>query len=253
MTYTEAQTEFSIRLYRWAKTALEREILEGFPGFQLVKEWSLLRCRFLQTLDPHSQFVFGRGLLQLRHQNAVKVLGEVISGEAEILIRREDAFRSEHNAWAQAATSESNICKPALATRRELKKAIAHHFRAAFGEICVPLNPSDARTGLHYRIRCHGWIVTTEFEFGRWDPEITFIHDVWNGKFITKDEPHVLFVNCLGFQLSYGNELGIGAGWEGITVESIDPTCLAIIEHCRRMFDVFPLLLEGLDLGRLTP
>jgi hypothetical protein len=73
MTYPQAQTEFGIRLYRWAKTALEKEMLEGFPRFQLNKDWSMLRCRFFQILDHQSKTVFGRGLLQMRHQNAVEL------------------------------------------------------------------------------------------------------------------------------------------------------------------------------------
>ena len=105
MTYAEAHTEFSIRLYRWATTALEKEMLEGFPRFQLNKDWSMLRCRFFQTLDHQSKTVFGQGLLQMRHQNAVKVLGEVISTEAVALMRREDTFRNENNAWARASAT----------------------------------------------------------------------------------------------------------------------------------------------------
>ena len=35
-------------------------------------------------------------------------------------------------------------------------------------------------------------------------------------------------------------------------VEGIEPTCVEIIGHCRRMLDVFPKLLEGLELESLT-
>lgn len=252
MTYTEAHTEFSIRLYRWAKTALEKEMLEGFPRFQMTKDWSMLRCRFFQTLNHQSRTVFGQGLLQMRHQNAVKALGEVISTEAEALMRREEAFRSENNAWARASASEASQGMQTLATRRDLKKAIADHFWAAFGDECLPPDPKDNKGGLQFRMACRGWIIKTEFEFGRWDPEITCVHDVWTGKLITKDEPQVLFANCLGFQMNYGNEIGIGSGWEGIGVDNVDRTCLTVVEHCQRMFDIFPELLEELDLQLLT-
>jgi hypothetical protein len=252
MTYAEAHTEFSIRLYRWAKTALEKEMLEGFPRFQLNKDWSMLRCRFFQTLDQESKAVFGQGILRMRHQNAVRALGEVISTEAEALMRQEEAFRSKYNPWARASASEASHSRQTLATRREIKKAIAAHFRASFGDECLPPDPIDGKTGLQFRMVCHGWVVKTEFEFGRWDPEITCVHDVWTGKLITKDEPQVLFANCLGFQLNYGNEIGIGSGWERIVVEDVERICLTVVEHCQRMFDIFPELLENLDLQRLN-
>lgn len=103
-----------------------------------------------------------------------------------------------------------------------------------------------------FGMKCHGWIIKTWFDFGRWAPEIRLEHKVWTGKWITKEQPAVLFANCIGFQLNYGNEIGIGSGWENITVENVDPTCAEIIGHSRRMFDVLPKLLEGLDLELLT-
>lgn len=251
MTYNEAQTEFNIRLYRWAKSALEKEISEGFPRFQLNKDWSKLRCHFIQTLDRQSQATFCQGILQKHHQDAATALGEAISAEAEALMRSEETFRS-NNAWVRSADAQVSFGKQTMATRRELKKAIAVHFRAAFGDECLPLDPLDGKSDLRFRMKCRGWIIKTGFEFGRWDPEITCDHNIWTGKWITKEEPQVLFANCIGFRLSYGNEIGIGSGWENIATVDIEPACLSVIEHCRLMFDVFPILLEDLDLGLLT-
>jgi hypothetical protein len=252
MTFAEAHTEFSIRLYRWAKGALEKEILEGFPRFQLSKDWSKLRCHFIHTLDQQSKDLFCQGILQKHHQDAVTALGEAISADSEVLIRREEAFRSENNPWARASASQPGHGKQTLATRRELKKAITAHFRATFGDECLPPDPLDGKSDLRFRMKCRGWIIKTGFEFGRWGPEITCDHNVWTGKWITKDDPQVLFANCLGFRLSYGNEIGIGSGWEGVTIDNVERTCLAVVGHCQRMFDVFPMLLENLDLQLLT-
>jgi hypothetical protein len=252
MTYAEAQAEFSIRLYRWAKTALEMEMMEGFPRFQLNKEWSKLRCEFFQTLDPQSKVVFSQGILQMRHQIAAKTLGEVISAEAESLLGREEVFRSENNGWARRGGSTTNPNNQSLATRRELKKAMAAHFRAAFGDDCLPADPLDRKRELRFSMKCRGWIIKTGFEFGRWDPEITCAQDVWTGKLITKEEPQVLFANCLGFQMNYGDEIGIGSGWEGIANDNVEQTCLAVVDHCRRIFDVLPMLLDNLDLQQLS-
>jgi hypothetical protein len=252
MTYVEAQAKFSIRLYRWAKTALEMEMMERFPRFQINKEWSRLRCEFFQTLDPQSKVVFSQGILQMRHQIAAKALGELISAEAESLLRREEVFRSKNNGWARAGASKKWPENQSLATRAELKKAMGAHFRAAFGRECLPADPLDGKRELRFSMKCRGWIIKTGFEFGRWDSEITCAHDIWTGKLITKEEPEVLFANCLGFQLNYGNEIGIGSGWEDITNDAVERTCLTVVDHCRRIFDVLPMLLDNLDLEQLS-
>lgn len=250
MTYEEAQTEFYIRLYHWGKTTLEKEIQEGFPRFQHCNNHASIRCRFFQTLSKDSQGVYSRGLLQMRHQHAVNALGEVISPEFAVLVRRDEDFQRE-SAIAQWKILSSSGVERTLATRRELKKAIKAHFRAAFADRCLSRDPYDG-SDLRFRIPCNGWIIRSWFEFGRWEPEIYCTHNIWTGKLITKDEPEVLFANSLGYQLNYGNEIGIGSGWQGIAVEDVDRTCLAVVEHCRITFDALPVLLKGLDLQLLT-
>lgn len=252
MTYAEAQTEFSTRLYRWAKGALEREVIEGFPRFQGVKDWSRLRCLFLQSLDDESRTLFAQHILRMRHQNAAEAFWGEASTKAEVLMRLEDAFRSESNAWVRVSGSDADRTRKTLASRREIKKAVGDRFRTAFGKDWIRCGSEAGKTGLRYRNEYHGWVVLTEFEFGRWDPEITCVHDIWTGKLITREDPQVLVANCLGFQMNYGNEIGIGSGWERIAVDDVDQTCSIVMEHCQRLFDILPMLLESLDLKSLV-
>jgi len=254
MKYSEAQTEFQIRLYRWATMAQEKEIKELFPSFRYVDKEFARKFHFFQSLDLNSQTILGQGLLQTRHQQAVKVLGETISPESETLMRREEAFRRRWlpGTWDGAYAPRNEPDHPPQATRKQLKKAIRDHFRPAFGDRCLPPDPLAGKADMLFGMKCHSWTIETDFGFGRWSPEVRQEHSVWTGKRITKEQPAVLFANCIGFRLNYGNEIGIGSGWENITVENIESTCAEIIGHCRRMFDVFPRLLEGLDLELLT-
>ena len=112
--------------------------------------------------------------------------------------------------------------------------------------------PTEGNSDMLFRTRCRGWIIKTSFEFGRWAPEITYDHCIWTGKWVTKEEPPVLFANCIGFRLNYGSDIGIGSGWEKVSIENVEAVCTEIIGHCRRMLDVLPKLLEGLDLESLT-
>jgi hypothetical protein len=250
MTFTEAHTEFSVRLYIWAQSALRTEMSEGFPRFGLCKDGPKSRCHFIQTLDDQSKAVFSRAILQRRHQHAVQALGEVMGAEVEELMRREEAFHSKNNAWARSSDGQKPLGKR-MATRRELKKAMNVYFRTTFGSQHLP-GLTGGKPEPSFTMMSNGWIIKTEFEFGRWDPEITYAQDIWTGKLITQDEPGVLFANCLGFQLNYGNEIGIGSGWDEITVENLELKCVAVVEHCRKMFEAFPLLLKDLDHQLLT-
>ena len=252
MTYSEAQTEFSIRLYRWAKSALELETVQGFPRFKLSKNWSTQRCHFIQGLDPHSRKVFCNRILHDRHQNAVKSLGEVASAESESLLVREEVFRSDRNEWVRESTLAGTVATKRLATRREIKKAINAHFRAAFGLDSLSSEIGNRSANLRYRTSCFGWVLTTEFEFGRWGSEINCLHDIWTGQSITRNDPQVLFANCLCFQMNYGNEIGIGSGWEAIYIDDVELICASVIEHCKIMYEVIPALLTNLDLAHLT-
>jgi hypothetical protein len=254
VTYAEAQREFQIRLYRWAKIAQENEIKESFSSFRYVDEEFARTFLFFRSLDPNSQLVLGQGRLQVRHHEAAKALGEQISLEAQALMRREEAFRLRQlpGTWEGAFAPKNEADQPTKATRKQLKKAISGQFEATFANQLLPPDPLDRSEAMKFGIKFRGWTINTYFDFGRWAPEISCEHNVWNGQWITKDRPAVLVANSLRVQMNYGNEIGIRSGWEEIAVKDIEPTCAEIITHCRMMFDALTNLLEGLELGSLT-
>lgn len=254
MTYVEAQTEFCIRLYHWAAAAQKLETEESFPSFQFCKEWPSRRCKFIASLAANSRAVLAQALLVARHPIAAKALSLETSEEAGVLMRREEGFRlrTSPGTWEGMFMPANAASKPILATRRQLKKAVKDHFLMVFGDQCIPPDIFADKAGLQYQMKCRGWIVKTYFDFGRWEPEISYQHDVWNGKWITKQEPAILPFNSLSMGLNYGNELGIGSGWDNIAMENVEAVCTMITDHCQRMFDLFPALLEGLDLEQLT-
>lgn len=254
MTYPEAQTEFLLRLYRWAKAAQEKELLEGFPRFKHLDEELARTFLFFRSLDPRSQMLLARGRLMVRHKEAAKALGEEITLEVQTLMRREEAFRLRQlpGTWEGRFAQKNEADMPKLATRKQLKKSMLAQFGATFGDQCLPVDPLENKTDPEFRMKYKGWVICTGFNFGRWDPEIGLSQGVWNGHWITKEQPTVLFANSLRIQMSYGAEIGFCSDWREIAVEDIEPTCAEVIEHCRRMFDALPALLDGLELESLT-
>ncbi len=248
MTYTEAKREFDIRLYRWAKPILCREIAEDFPSFRLCKSGPAQTCRFFRKLSEHEQMDFACGLLQRRHADAVKALNEPISTAGLALLNREvDFWAMDPERFWLSPEDEKRIVKA-----RQLRKAMASHFKTAFGGECLPRYPHDKKGDFVFRMSCRGWIITTWFFFGRWGPEISYDHHIWTGKWVTPQEPEVLPYNRIGSGNSYGNDIGIGTRWDYLMEEDLEPACAEVIEHCRRFFAVVPKLLEGLELESLT-
>jgi hypothetical protein len=251
MNYLEAQSEFSIRLYRWAILAQRQEMQGNFSSFQLCNGWPSKTSLFLESLDQKTRAQLGEALLRRHHQHAVQVLGETISPEVNELLQHEENFRLEKSA-RERASSAGETSKSALATRRQLKNGIITHFRDTFGSQCLPLDPLGEKKDVRFFIQCHGWIIRTWFQFGRWEPEIIYQHDVWTGKWPAREQPEVLPFNCIGVGQNYGSEIGIGSGWERVASDDVERTCASVMSHCRRMFCAYMELLDGLDLHLLA-
>ena len=93
MTYQEAQKEFRLRIYRWAKFVQGTEAQGGFSRFRFCKEWPSRKRQFIQELAPVPRAVLCQALLQARHQAAFAVLGEPVPENAKELMLREENFR----------------------------------------------------------------------------------------------------------------------------------------------------------------
>lgn len=256
MKFREAKECFEVRLYQWAQSELVAEGGRSFSAFASCNGFPMKVGLFFETLSAQERLLFGSALLQRRHQEAVAILGEASAPEYVDILRRFDRWTTlsiPHSDKLLATTLEGEF-PTQMASRRCLKKAMKDHYLRAFGGDQLPHDPLEPKAeGIRVRSKCRGWVVVTTFEFGRWQPEITYEHDIWTGQWITKESPPVLFANCIGFRLNYGIELGVGSGWDRLREDQVNPACVEIVEHCRRMFVRFPVLLEGLELESLTP
>ncbi len=224
----------------------------SFPSFRLCRREVVRRCRHIMELDAPSRVQLARALLQVYHKKAAELLGESISPESEELLRCEQNYHDTHRSADIASDALRSRDDSKRATAQALKRAVAANFKVTFDGRCILATPTERLTDLDFRMECLGWMVRTWFEFGRWEPEIRVNQDIWTGRFITKEQPEVMQFNCIGFRLSYGNLLGIGSGWSGISIGEIDSVCGEVMKHCQRMFDVFPTLLNGLEFESLT-
>lgn len=251
MTYSEAKAEFDLRLYHWAKAKLSHEVESGFTSF-CPELWPA--CRFFQSLTSEEKQALKMAVLQQKHPISAKSPREDFPSQGARLLNRMDEFCSQEKrlrdfAYYRGIETE----RERFPRAKDLRKMVTSHFKNAFGAQCTPLTEQERRGGgLSFKIKLAGWSVMTDFDFGRWAPHIEYGHSIWTGKWITKEEPAVLFANCLGFRLSYARELGLGAIWDNLSVDEAELACREVSGHCQTMFEALPELLNGLEQQSLT-
>jgi hypothetical protein len=103
---------------------------------------------------------------------------------------------------------------------------------------------------------CCGWVLTTNFDFGRHEDLIEYSHDIESEDTFEQRGPRGEYREYLriGRNLSFCSWMGIDAvtQWRQITRTEIEPTCESTIKFCRLFFDVVPKLLKGLEFEKIT-
>jgi hypothetical protein len=93
MTLSDAEKEFRLREYVWAKAEWEKEVNESFPHLHLFRTshaWDIYQ--FLQKLNKADQLALVIGRLKQRHREEALTWGEHLSEKEESMCRKFDAF-----------------------------------------------------------------------------------------------------------------------------------------------------------------
>jgi len=103
---------------------------------------------------------------------------------------------------------------------------------------------------LDFKMRHHGWIVTTHFDFQVRGRQFDYSHTIHSE---TRVPPHDLPAAILGFPGMTG-WLGLkhSSEWSNLVDEDIQSTCDFIVQRCGCFFEVLPKMLKGLDFPSLT-
>lgn len=258
MTFAEAQQEFNVRYYLWATSEFESEIDKSFPNLKLFKSgdvWSLYQ--FIQQLDKSEQFILAHSLLKRFHSDAVKVLGESVSDEESYLRKRCDEFRSQfYGMRKEAVTSGRAGEKIKFATKSKLRKTIIAKFTQEYGKQCTTIL-TEEDGDLRFEMKLAGWIVTTQFTFGRQENMIHYYHRIDSEKKISKIVNLAEFcvpAIILHHSISFAHWLGISGGseWQYPLEEDIDLASNLFIKLCGRFFEVVPKLLKGIEFEKIA-
>ncbi len=93
MNLADAEKEFRLREYVWAKAEWEKEINESFPHLRMFKTghaWEIYQ--FMQKLDKSEQVALAMGRLKQRSRDQASKWGDHLSKTEESLCQKFDAF-----------------------------------------------------------------------------------------------------------------------------------------------------------------
>lgn len=93
MNLADAEKEFRLREYVWAKSEWEREINESFPHMRMHRAGNIWKIyQFMQGLIKEEQLAFARGRLVKGYREEAAKCGDSLSVKEESLCKEFDAF-----------------------------------------------------------------------------------------------------------------------------------------------------------------
>lgn len=115
MTLSEAEKEYRLREYVWAKAEWEKEVNESFPHLCLFKTgpaWDIYQ--FMQKLNKEDQLALAMGRLKQRCHEEASKWGENLSEREELIRRKFGYFRDLKNRFQifKQLRSEGKLSEP---------------------------------------------------------------------------------------------------------------------------------------------
>jgi hypothetical protein len=255
MTFKKMQLEFQIRHYKWAKLRALEEVRDEFPHFWLFNgglSWKFYS--FLKMLTEDEQNLLVTSTLKRFHADAAAALGESVSrGENAIRERFIKFIMLPADIEREIAARRRTGDPMRFTSKRKVQRAMLTGFRKAFGHLGMQGDDNVGQHSSHVRMKYCGWVVQTNFSFGRSRAQIRHTHSIFSEDVIL----HPITPGVTGPALLLANALcWINLSvmeWEYLTDTDIEPACDSVIELCREFFDELPKLLKGLERENIAP
>lgn len=311
MNLANAEKEFRLREYVWAKAEWEKEINESFPHLRMFKTghaWDIYQ--FMQKLNKEEQLALAMGRLKKRSREEASKWGEQLSGKEELICRKFDAFSGNKDQFqifnqlrndgkiSDAKGVFDLVCAPAarilcdtdstdaeflsseldgfvssipqsfeeqvkarqragekvkFVSKKKLQKILTQKVKDVFGNQYVECRIDEGHWTA-FDIKCGGWMLQTQFNFGRKPGYQQSVLGYWHNICSQKKVPHpampeVMYpvahlCRCVSWPCSWQ--------WEYLTEEDVELACNETFKYCRHFFDAAPKLLKGLDFESIT-
>jgi len=238
MTFREAQEEFAVRHYLWAREESRMEVERGFP---LLKRMDISICRRylrrMAQLSPEDQRAFSTLLVKRFHPQAMKLLGEeALTGEEVAEIKRYTAGHAVELDPVEEAFSQRQLAgDPTTKLDRKRFKKIAK-------ECLTPvLGHEDGWGGggtWRYVKPVGNLEVQTYLDTGGTHHQLCYSHRIiFSGHQTLIEQTSVMFWLGLGGGATY---------WHDLEDSKAEATAHLLAELCDHFLEVAPRLLKGI-------
>lgn len=310
MNLADAEKEFRLREYVWAKAEWEKEINESFPHLQMFKTghfWEIYQ--FMQKLDKSEQLTFAMGRLKQRSREVASKWGDHLSEKEKSLCQKFDVFwrvKDQFQIFKQRRNegkiSDGKIvfdfvcAEPArilcdtdstdteflsselekflssipqsfeeqvkaqklagekikFVSKKKLQKIVTLRVKDDFRNQCVECR-IDEGYWTQFDIKCGGWMLQTQFNFGRkpglQQSRLGYWHDICS----PKKAPHRAMPEIM-YPVAFLSRCCWPCAWEWeyITEDDVELACDETFKYCRRFFEAAPRLLKGLDVEGIS-
>jgi hypothetical protein len=246
MMLSEASREFEARYYGWALSAAEKEAREGFPHLRIFKgglTWKMYQ--FTQKLRKEEQLLFVRAYLKRGF-----AIRESLSEEEKALLDRDQVFYMKQRGLELEIRARRRAGeKIKFASKKTLQKAVTEKFMAAFERQGAELGPKNVPNGVGFTTKCAGWVIMTNFDFGRHESYIEYRHLIVGKPGGVNPDGTVFFPYPVLAILLW---IGFPIRWEYLLDEDVEVACDSAVEMCRQVFDILPELLRGIERDKVT-
>jgi hypothetical protein len=250
MTISEAKREFEIRVCYWLHGELKNEINNSFPNLRLFRSgYGWILHHFMQTLDRSDQLTLANAMVK-RNPTYLEASGETMSADEKALWDLFERFLIEPSSIEVEIQARKRAGeKIKLASKRKLRKAAVEKFVAAFGSQCFDMKLGE-EWDPQFHMKCCGWVISSQFYFGRRQPLVTYRHMIVSETRIA--HPKNPQITGPAMTLSPGVAWLVNQ-WEDIVEDHLDSVCNALIKHTGFFFEAAPRLLAGLEFDKIVP
>lgn len=232
MTLTEAQDEFAIRYYLWAREDFRLEIERNFPLLKQLDIQSSKKClRLMDDLSLNDKLAFSVALLKGSHKRAVAILGETPNSDENEMVNKyinlplfEDAIYEDE---------PSCYLSPKL-NRRFFIKRLKARLATIFGDRFEQRGKNEWRyTSETASLRTHTYI-----DVGGRFHNLCYSHAIVFEGYYTLVE-HTSVLSWLGLiSQTY---------WRQLDDTKVENAVNSLVQACSRFLNAAPALAKGIE------
>ena len=208
-----------------------------------------------QLKKEYEHVAAAQDYIQNVRRDLIRIAGEAcLIDENSLQARLDDLFCNIPSPFEeQIAARKQAGEKIKFASKRKLLRLMAEKFESAFGDQCVGSDRQlDVDSFLFFERKCCGWVIKTDFWFGRGETLLECGHLILSEEVVEhrRQKPDG-GEGCFFQHLKLGLNL-YNAVWNSLMTEDLELACDAAIKYCAHFFEVLPKLLNGLEYEKIT-